>query len=125
MSGWAGKAVLVTGCGGFVGEWLSGALSERSARGIWVDNRLVGVDTAPAAPRMEIVRADVRDEAALARIFEDHRIDLVFHLAAHALPALALSNPLLPFDVNARGTWNLFEAARKASRIPDIVLVSS
>lgn len=74
---------------------------------------------------LEIVFADLCDPASVAPIFESRRIDVVFHLAAQTLPTLARLNPGLTFEVNARGTWNLFEAARSAAHPPRIVLVST
>jgi CDP-paratose 2-epimerase len=58
--------------------------------------------------------ADIRDTAAVERIFREHagQIELVIHTAAQPSHDWAASDPQTDFSVNANGTLNLLEAAR-------------
>ena len=58
--------------------------------------------------------ADIRDGAAIDRIFGEHagQIELVIHTAAQPSHDWAASDPQTDFGVNANGTLNLLEAAR-------------
>jgi len=47
-----------------------------------------------------------------------HETDTVFHLGAQTIVGAARRAPLLTFEANVRGTWNVCEAAR---RRPDLV----
>lgn len=56
---------------------------------------------------------DIRDRAAVDRLFKDHLFDLVIHAAAQPSHDLAASRPFDDFDVNAVGTLNMLEACRQ------------
>ena len=67
------------------------------------------------------VELDIRDRAAVDRLFRDHDFDLVIHAAAQPSHDLAASRPFDDFDVNAGGTLNLLEALR--NHAPDAAFV--
>jgi CDP-paratose 2-epimerase len=56
---------------------------------------------------------DIRDRAAVLSCIESLRPDLIVHAAAQPSHDLAASRPFDDFDVNAVGTLNLLEAARR------------
>jgi CDP-paratose 2-epimerase len=56
---------------------------------------------------------DIRDRVAVAAVFATHRIGAVIHCAAQPSHDLAKDRPFDDFDVNATGTLNLLEAARR------------
>ena len=56
---------------------------------------------------------DIRDRAAVIDVFAAHRIGAVIHCAAQPSHDLAKDRPFDDFDVNATGTLNLLEAARR------------
>ncbi|HEV2957901.1 MAG TPA: NAD-dependent epimerase/dehydratase family protein [Xanthobacteraceae bacterium] len=56
---------------------------------------------------------DIRDRAAVTDVFAAHRIGAVIHCAAQPSHDLAKDRPFDDFDVNATGTLNLLEAARR------------
>jgi CDP-paratose 2-epimerase len=56
---------------------------------------------------------DIRDRAAVIDVFATHRIGAVIHCAAQPSHDLAKDRPFDDFDVNATGTLNLLEAARR------------
>jgi UDP-glucose 4-epimerase len=61
---------------------------------------------------VEIVEADVRDEAAMARAVEG--VDTVVHLAAFGSVVESVQDPVPNFDVNVRGTLVALQAAASA-----------
>ena len=60
---------------------------------------------------MALVTGDVRDRAAVARVFEG--ADAVIHLAALRITACA-TDPRAAFDVMCGGSYNVVEAAQQA-----------
>ncbi|MDD8025197.1 MAG: NAD-dependent epimerase/dehydratase family protein [Acidobacteriota bacterium] len=97
---------LVTGAGGFVGSRLTGRLL---AEGWAVRGWDLGPEPA-ARSGFEYIRGDIRDAGLSARAVE--RVDVVFHLAA-ALGASRLGEDEF-LAINAGGTRNVLEAARRA-----------
>jgi CDP-paratose 2-epimerase len=57
---------------------------------------------------------DVRDRAGVARLVAELKLDAIVHTAAQPSHDLAASRPYDDFDVNAVGTLNLLEAARRS-----------
>lgn len=56
---------------------------------------------------------DIRDKNGLEKIFKDHDIDLVIHLAALAGVRPSIERPLEYEEVNVRGTMNLWELCKE------------
>src|SRR5206468_5642962 len=56
---------------------------------------------------------DVRDRTEVAALVDELRPDLIVHAAAQPSHDLAATRPFDDFDVNAVGTLNLLEAARR------------
>src|SRR3982751_388952 len=73
--------------------------------------------------RVEFVRGDIRDEAAVRRAIRG--VDQVFHFAAQVAVTTSLSDPFVDFDVNARGTLNLLEAIRACEHPPSLLFTST
>ena len=125
MSFYDDRRVLVTGCTGFLGTWLTGALAERGAD-------IVGLvrDYTPRAPffleqldrKVTLVNGCVEDYALLERTLGEYEIDTVFHLAAQALVGVANRNPMATFEANVQGTWTLLEAVRRNSQVSRVAV---
>jgi GDP-D-mannose dehydratase len=56
------------------------------------------------------VYCDLTDLAGMLKIFTDHQLDGVFHLAAQSHPPTSFTNPLETFDANIMGSANLIYA---------------
>jgi UDP-glucuronate 4-epimerase len=117
------RNVLVTGGAGFIGSHLvERLLSEGGWRVLVVDDfndfydpAIKRRNVAPHLSREDFTlrEADIRDRAALARIFGETRFDCVVHLAARAGVRPSLDEPLLYAETNITGTLNLLELARE------------
>lgn len=114
------KNILVTGGAGFIGSnFVRMALDEHPGC------RVVNLDRLTYAGNLEnlegylengrhvFVRGDIRDEALVAGILEDHRIDWVVHFAAESHVDRSITGPRVFIDTNVSGTLTLLEAARK------------
>ena len=121
--------VLVTGGGGFVGQWLAKALLERDDA---VDLAGLGgpspsgVLSADELSRIRWLPLDVRDDRAVDDVVEQSRPDAVFHLAAVSFPPEADRAPVVTFDINVLGTIRLLHAIgqrRAAGTLDPVVLV--
>ena len=132
--------VLVTGSSGLIGSEIAAHFHDRdgrppAAKVVGVDNNMRADFFGPegdTAWNRERLRArlrrfrhhdvDVRDRAALARLFEEEGpFGLIVHCAAQPSHDLAARRPFDDFDVNAVGTLNLLEATRLHS--PEAVFV--
>lgn len=67
---------------------------------------------------------DIRDKAGLERIFKEHTIDMVIHLAALAGVRPSIERPLEYEEVNIRGTMNLWELCKEFN-VKKVVAASS
>ena len=120
---------LVTGGGGFVGQWLARALLARGDA-VW----LAGLEPpAPGGVLTDEERAaarwlsvDVRRAEDLERALDDSRPDLVFHLAGLSYVPEAQDAPARAWDVNVLGAVRLLAAIaarRRAGGMDPTVLV--
>jgi CDP-glucose 4,6-dehydratase len=128
MSFWNGRKVLVTGCTGFLGSWLTAELTAQGADVVGLVRD--GVWRSPfyldgCGDRVTVVRGAVEDLAAVERAVNEYEVDTVFHLAAQAIVGVANRNPLSTFEANIKGTWVLLDACRRCPTVSRIVVASS
>jgi len=105
--------ILVTGGAGFIGSHTIEFLLEQGYSVIALDDLRSGdlSNIEHVLGKIKFVRGDIRDRELLERIMRD--VDGVIHLAAIVSVDEATEFPELAFDVNAVGTLNLLECARK------------
>jgi nucleoside-diphosphate-sugar epimerase len=105
---------LVTGGAGFIGSAFARALVARGDRVRVIDDLSSGrrENLADISKDIELIEADIRDEAALAGALDG--IELVFHEAAVPSVPRSLADPLRSHEANATGTLQLLHAARRA-----------
>jgi len=120
------KTAIVTGSSGLIGSECVAFLDERGWNVHGVDNNMRRDFFGPDGDttwNLERLRGstrrfthhplDVRDRDAIERLFAQERPALVVHCAAQPSHDLAASRPFDDFEVNALGTLNLLEAARR------------
>lgn len=112
--------VLVTGGAGFIGSHLARRLLETNQRVVILDNfndyydpALKRANIAQLAGKAVVIEGDVRDEQLVARIFQEHDVQRVAHLAAMASVRYSAERARLYADVNTTGSVTLMEAARR------------
>jgi CDP-glucose 4,6-dehydratase len=129
FSQYQGKRVLVTGCTGFKGSWLS----------LWLDAlgaRVSGLALAPATqPAMfdelrmrefvDLHEGDVRDREFVHRVIAQTRPDVVFHMAAQAIVRSSYDDPVGTFATNVMGTAHVLDALRRAAQPACAVMITS
>lgn len=109
--------LLITGGAGFIG---SAVVRLAVSRGFQVVNLdaltyaacLENVAPVSDSPLYSFEHVDIRDRAALDRVFADHKPDGVMHLAAESHVDRSIDAPGAFIETNVTGTYNLLEAAR-------------
>lgn len=117
----AGRSVMVTGAGGSIGGELCRQLVALGPRELVLlgrgENSIFEIagELSPLAPDVPLVPiiADVRDRQRLEILAGRHRPQLILHAAAHKHVPLMEDNPEEAVIVNAGGTANLIEFARR------------
>jgi UDP-glucose 4-epimerase len=101
--------VLVTGGAGFIGSHIVDQCIAAGHEVAVVDNLWEegGGKTQNINPGATFYRADVTDEAALSRIFDEVRPEIVSHQAAQHSVAISTKNPQLDARVNVLGLLNV------------------
>jgi len=113
--------ILLTGAAGFIGSHLAETLIK--------DHNVIGIDNfcdfydpkikqqnvadLLTNKNFQLIKADIRHQKVLERVFDENEIDLVIHLAAMAGVRPSIENPSLYTEVNINGTVNLLEECRK------------
>lgn len=122
-----GRKVLVTGGGGSIGAEIARQVAEAEPKAlILLDNDETHLHDAATVldGRVTAVLSDVRDATAIARVFEAHRPEIVFHAAAHKHVPILESFPCEAIATNALGTANVVDAAARF-RTERVVFIST
>lgn len=121
------KIALVTGSGGLIGSESVEFFAPRFDLVLGIDNDMrkyffgEEASTRWNTNRLESLvnyrhfKADIRDQVALEKIFNEYSRDiaLIIHTAAQPSHDWAVKEPFTDFTVNANGTLNLLELTRK------------
>ena len=114
---------LVTGAAGFIGSNVVGRLLDQGDEVVGVDNLNAYYDPALKQARLArlqgrdgfaFAKSDIEDRAALERLFAEHQIKRVIHLAAQAGVRYSIENPRAYIDSNIVGFQNVIDLARDA-----------
>ncbi len=132
MANGKSRNILITGGAGFVGSNLAARfLKEKRIHVRIFDNlsragvahNLEWLRSVAAPGQLEFLSADVRDAAALREAARD--VSEIYHLAAQVAVTSSIDDPGLDFEVNACGTINVLEAARRSGRKPFVLFTST
>jgi dTDP-glucose 4,6-dehydratase len=109
--------ILVTGGAGFIGSAVVRLAVSRGHEVVNLDAltyaaNLANVAEVADSPRYAFEQADIRDRAALDRVFDQHAPDVVMHLAAESHVDRSIDGPGDFIETNVTGTFNMLEAAR-------------
>jgi UDP-glucuronate 4-epimerase len=116
------KQILVTGGAGFIGSHLIDRLLRIGNSVISLDNlnnfydpriKRLNYENHADNSKFKFIEADVRDDAALNKVFEESEIGTVIHLAAMAGVRPSMLNSQIYLDVNINGTHSLLSVIAK------------
>ena len=132
MEGIESQLVLITGGAGFIGSNLAERLLSQPRTRVRIFDNLSRTGVArnldwlrslPTSPRLEIVEGDVRDAKSVRHAVRG--ASEIYHLAAQVAVTTSVEDPCTDFDINARGTFNVLEAARHSARRPFFLYTST
>ena len=121
------KRCIVTGAAGFIGSALARLLLKETKATVLVVDKLtyagvpenlkeVGLnpqDLSSSNPRLSFLKADICDQEAMDRAFEEFKPDTIFHLAAESHVDRSIDGPGEFIRTNVVGTATLLQAALK------------
>jgi UDP-glucose 4-epimerase len=110
--------VLVTGGAGYIGSVVAAQLVDKGCEVIVCDNLSHGSKKA-VPPGARVIVADTGHREAVDRIFQEHRIDAVIHLAAFIEAGESMQLPEKYFRNNTANSLTLLESmlAHKVQRL--------
>ena len=126
------RNILITGGAGFIGSNLAERLLAQPGTQVrifdnlsrsGVNHNLDWLNSLPNSSRLEFVEGDVRSESAVCGAARD--VTEIYHLAAQVAVTTSVSDPRTDFEVNAMGTLNVLEAARRSGRRPFVLFTST
>ncbi len=130
--------IIVTGSSGLIGSEAVEYFAHRGYRVHGVDNNMRAVFFGPQGDTTwrlkQLVGSlanfthhalDIRNRAAVLDLFSGLRVAAVIHCAAQPSHCLAKDRPFDDFDVNAVGTVNLLEAARRSCPEAPFIFMST
>lgn len=123
---------LITGAGGFVGQWLISALIDRQETIVAFTigpPAQTGVLSLEQRRSVRWIDGDVRNSVQLERALKEEKPDVVYHLAGVAYMPEAGLDPTGTFETNSLGVLRLLSAiatqAKKGTRQPRVLVVGS
>lgn len=114
------RTILITGGAGFIGSHVVRRFVRK-----YPDYNIINLDVLTYAgnlenltdieksPNYQFIKADITDEAAIEKIFNNYSIDGVIHLAAESHVDRSISDPMAFIKTNIFGTVVLLNAAKK------------
>ena len=121
--------ILVIGGAGFIGSHVAEYYAERGDEVTVFDN-LSREKTSEfnwnylkKYDNVELVKGDVREHKQVETVAKD--VDAIIHAAAQVAVTTSMEDPRTDFEINAVGTFNVLEAARKADSNPAVVYCST
>jgi len=126
---WRNRKVLITGHTGFKGGWLSLWLQHLGADvvGVSLDppTTISMYEQADVKKRMTSLRQDIRDGEAIKKLFQQHKPEIVFHLAAQPLVRYSYREPVETYETNVMGTLHILEGIRSIDSVRSAVMITT
>lgn len=131
MKGEKARTVLITGGAGFIGCNLAERLLGSREISVRIFDNLsrAGVTAnlawlkSKSHGNLEVMEGDVRNPEAVRKAVEG--VSEIYHFAAQVAVTTSVENPALDFEVNAGGTFNVLDAARRSKQRPFFVFTST
>ena len=125
------ESTLITGGAGFIGSNYSARCISRGDKVVIFDNlsragakrNLEWLETRFGKGSFDLIVGDVRDAAAIQKAAQS--ASRILHLAAQVAVTTSVTDPGNDFEINAQGTFNTLEAARKSGNNPAFLFSST
>lgn len=111
---------LITGVAGFIGFHLAKKLIAQGHEVYGIDNLYPSQEDKLKTDRLinlasgiTFFQVDIFDKDSLEKVFNQHRFEKVFHLAAHGGVAASTANPHIYMNANIEGFLNVLESSRR------------
>ena len=102
---------LITGIGGMIGSHLAECLLKKGDTVLGIHyNSTINISELPK--EVALFERDVRDFDSVHEVISESVPDRIFHLAAQSLPFVSVFKPQETFDINCKGTINIFESVK-------------
>lgn len=115
------KNILITGGAGFIGSHVVRTFVNKypgyniiNLDSLTYAGNLENLKDVENAPNYTFVKADIVEAEQIAKVFNEHSIDGVIHLAAESHVDRSIENPTAFIYTNVVGTVNLLNACRKS-----------
>ena len=128
--------ILITGGAGFIGSHAAEYFAKKGYDVVVFDNlsrsKLLGKNDRntmfnwnylKSLKKIKLVKGDVRNFESLKKVAVD--ADIIIHAAAQTAVTTSVVNPETDFSVNAIGTFNVLDVARRLKKRPAIVYCST
>ncbi len=123
------QKILITGGAGFVGSNLTDHFLKKGYEVVVFDNlSRSGTEKniewkSNHNTKLEFIKDDIRNFDPLSSATKN--VDFIFHTAGQVAVTTSIKNPREDFEINALGSFNVLEAARKANSDPIVVFTST
>lgn len=103
--------ILITGGAGYIGSHMVRHAYNKNCNIKIVDNFSTGHKW--AVEGFDVFDVDLKDQAALNRIFQENKFDSVIHFAGKSIVGESMTNPQTYYSNNVLGTINLLNSMKK------------
>ena len=120
--------ILITGGAGYIGSHVAKLFLEKRFEVVSFDNLSHGfkqpLEILKKYGKLTIIKGDLRNKKSIQKVFSENNITVVAHFAALCSVNESMEQPEMYFENNVIGSFNLFEAMRKAS-VKNIIFSST
>lgn len=124
-----GKKVMITGHTGFKGSWLSVVLSNLGAKVVGFSScskeEIRLFDLCGIEREIIHIKGNIQNFQTVLQAFQEHKPEIVIHMAAQPLVRFSYENPLETYATNVMGTVHVLEAVRRTGSVKSVVNVTT